>query len=172
MRALKSTGRALHQIHVQMLGIKAHAFFQEGIANVPVEYFIYIFFFYTGTDGVKILRFLAGIEYGDILRQAGVERQRQSFHGYARLTVKIRAVPEGVDTRIRAPAADHTKPLAANLEDGVLQRFGHGYVILLYLPAMIAAAVIAQTEGNIFHSAYLLSTNMAARNTIPSARAI
>ena len=172
VRTLKGAGRAPHQVHIEVLGIKAYPLFQEWVADVPVEYFIYIFFFYTGTDGVKILRLFAGVQNGDILRQTGIDGQRQSLHGYAGIAVKIRAVSEGVHPCVRAAAADHTKALARDFEDRVLQGLGHRHVVFLHLPAVVAAAVIAQAEGNVFHSAYRLSTNMTARNTAPRARAI
>ena len=155
-----------------MLGIEADSLFKKRIAHGPVEYFIYIFFFYTGTDGVKILRRLAGVQNGNILRQAGIERKGQSLHGYAGPAVKIRAVAQGVDACVRASASDDAQPLPADPEDGILYGLGYGDVIFLHLPSMVAAAVIAQAEGNIFHSPNLLSAIISARKANPRARAI
>ena len=172
MRALEGARRGVHFLHVQALGIEAGALFKEGIAEIAVVYFVDIFFFYTASDRIEIFLRLAGREHGDIRGQIAVERERQLFQRDTALAFEVGAVAQRVHARIRAAAAGHMAALAHGFFDRLLQRLLDGDLFLLRLPAVVAAAVVGQSKGNVLHRPNLFIAISPARKSSPSASAI
>ena len=163
MGALKGFGRRLHQLHVQMLGVKAHPLFPKGVPDITIVYFIDIFFFYTGADGVEILGCLRCGHHSDVPRQAGVDGQGQPVQGDAAVAFEIGAVAQGVYAGVSAAAANQLYRVAADLFQGFLHGLTDGDVVFLHLPAVVAAAVVFQSQGDISHNPNFLSTMIPAR---------
>ena len=115
-------------------------------------YFIYIFLFYTRADRVEALVDLDRIRHGDIVRQTGIDRERHTLHGDVRLGMEVRAVAQGVHSRVSSAAADHLRARAEHLFQRFLNGLRDAYFVFLNLPAVVAAPVIAQAQSNIFHS--------------------
>ena len=87
----------------------------------------------------------------DISGQAGIDRERQPLKRDAAVGAEIRAVAQGVYPGVRPPAAHDPHRVAADLGERLFQRLRHAYLVFLQLPAVIAAAVIAQAQGDISH---------------------
>ena len=169
MRALKGCGGAAELLHIEPLRIEADAVFKERIADIAIVYFIYIFLFYTRADRVEALFDLDCVRHGDIVRQAGIDRERHALHGDVRLGMEVCAVAQRVDSRISSAAADDLRARANHLFQRFLNGLRDAYFVFLDLPAVIAAPVIAQAQSNVFHShsPNFFKTIIPARNAAP-----
>ena len=169
MRSLESRGGAAELLHIEPLRIEADAVFKERIADIAIVYFIYIFLFYTRADRVEILVDLDRVRHGDIVRQAGVDRERHALHGDVRLGMEVCAVAQRVDACVSSAAADDLRARAEHLFQRFLDGLRDAYFVFLDLPAVVAAPVIAQAQSNIFHnySPNFFKTIIPARNAAP-----
>ena len=152
MRADKAVSRTLHDLLVQMLGIKPRAIDIKRIADAGIIDQIGIFLFDAGADCIEVLMHLHRIRHDNILRQVRVERIRDAVTWNAGRGAEIGDVDACVNACIRAAAAGHMHRMADDIRRGLLQRLRDGAGVFLHLPAVIGRAEIFKRQGNIAHT--------------------
>ena len=84
--------------------------------------------------------------HADVAGQHGVEGVGVLVRGDAAVGVKVGALAEGVDARVRAAGAEEHRPFPHQFGDGLLHHLLHGEGVLLPLPAGVGRAVVFEGE--------------------------
>ena len=114
MGALKGPGRTVHHRLIQPLWVKVGPVDVEGVADAGVEDAVGILLFQAGADGVELLRHVKGPADHNVLRQAGVHRQRDAVGGDGGGGAEVGDVVLGVDPGVGAAAARNLYRVAAD----------------------------------------------------------
>ena len=132
----------LHDLLIQVLGIKPGTIHIERIPDTGIVNGIRILFTDTGADGIEVFIHFKGLCHHDIHRKMGIERIGQPIHRNRRCGTEIGHIAPGMHTCIRTAAAGYMDIMLHDHGNSFFQGLLDRCQILLGLPTMVRCALI------------------------------
>ena len=142
--AHKPAGRRLHDLLVQVLGVKPGPVDEKGVADAGVIDAVGVLLFDAGTDGVEAVVDFRGLDHHNVLRQAGVHRQGEPVAGNGGGGTEVGDIGLRMDARVGTARAGALHRVAHHRCQRFLQGLLHGDGVLLDLPPVVGRPHIHQ----------------------------
>ena len=144
MGAHKLVCRCLHDLFIQMTGVKPGAIDIEWIPDAGIIDSIGILFTDTGTDGIEVFVDFQRFCHHDVHREVGIESVGQAIRGNGGVRSEVRHIHPCVDTGIRTAAPSHMNIMTHDHGNSFFQSLLNSSQIFLSLPAMVGSTLIGQ----------------------------